>query len=285
MKWIIALFLLLGLAQIAIGQTVRGIVRDSMSRAPLPYVHIGVPNKDMGVISRDDGSFQINLSKATSSDSLTFSTVGYQSYRIPLPVQSPDSLNVHLVPVADTLREIRVEASRLSNPVKLGRYKPTKITTGYSGSGDFGFGGEWGIRINHHGQTYRIADVRFHTRFNTLDSALFRINIYRVQDSLPHESLLRRPLLVKSYRRDKWITKDVWDERLIVGQDIVVSYEVLQLWRSPRGNNALFFTHGEDYEPSQTYRRASSLDRWQIQDSFPATLYLTVEGYEPTIRR
>ena len=43
----ILLFLLNGAV---IGQTVQGIVLDSATREPLPYVHIGVVNKNVGVM-------------------------------------------------------------------------------------------------------------------------------------------------------------------------------------------------------------------------------------------
>ena len=279
MRRIIVLSLLLVWAESAVAQIIRGVVLDSATQKPLPYVHIGIPGKNMGTISRDDGTFQVDLEKATSQDSLTFSSIGYRMERISQSEWSQSPLRVYLAPQTYTLREVLVEDSRLYKPVKLGRYKPTKVTTGHNGPGDFGFGGEWGLRIPHHGQTYRIIDINFHTRFNTLDSALFRINIYSIQDSLPHQSLLRHELLVKSYRRDKWIVKDVSNEGIVIDQDIIVSYEVLQLWRSSTGNNALFFTHGKEYA-SPTYHRPTSLAPWQMQEELPITLYLTAIGYQ-----
>lgn len=280
MRPIVLLLLLLSLMESAVAQIMSGVVLDSVTQASLPYVHVGVRGKNMGTISRDDGTFRINLAQASSRDSLTFSSVGYRTERIPRSEWSQSPLRIYLAPQTYTLQEVLVEDERIYEPVKLGRYQPTKITTGHSGVGDFGFGGEWGLRINHYGQTYRITDVGFHTRFNTLDSALFRINIYNIRDSLPHESLLARELLVKSYRRDKWVTKDVSAEKLVIDQDIIVSFEVLRLWRSRKGDNALFFTHGKSDNQSKTYRRPSSLASWRIQDGPPLTLHLTVVGYE-----
>ena len=277
----VLLLFFLVLLKTAIGQTVQGIVLDSATQEPLPYVHIGVVGKNMGVISRDDGTFSIDLSQAAPQDSLTFSILGYRTQRILPSEWQKGRLTIYLLPRTYRLREVLVEDSRINDPVKLGRHKPTKVTSGYSGTGDFGWGGEWGIRIDNQGQTYRITDINFHTRFNTLDSALFRINIYEIQEGLPHESLLPRELYVKSYKRDKWITKNVMAERLMIDQDIIVSFEVVQRWRSATGDNALFYTHGQGYEQSKTYRRASSLDRWDIREDPPITLYLTVEGYTP----
>ena len=62
-----------------LSQNFKGTVIDAESKAPLSYVNIGVLNKNMGVISRDDGSFEIDLSKAASDDTLVFSMIGFES--------------------------------------------------------------------------------------------------------------------------------------------------------------------------------------------------------------
>ncbi len=265
-------------ANMVLGQTVSGVVLDSTTQSPMAYVHIGVLGKNLGVISRDDGTFQIDLSEADSQDKLTFSSVGYHTQHVPQSSWKSAPLKVYLSPRIFTLREIVVEDSRLSDPVKLGRYQPTRTTSGQSGLQKFGWGGEWGLRIFSDGQTYRVTDINFHTRFNTMDSVLFRISIYSVEDNLPDSSLLQQELFVKSYKRDKWITKDISSQQLIIDQDVIVTFEVVQLWRSSSGNNALFFTHGKGYDRGGTYTRASSLAPWTTK-GIPITLYITAEGY------
>ncbi|MEM9830212.1 MAG: carboxypeptidase-like regulatory domain-containing protein [Bacteroidota bacterium] len=279
MKAIVILFISIALfAHTTFSQTISGIVLDSATQEPMAYVHIGVLGKNLGVISRDDGTFQIDLSEASSQDRLTFSSVGYHTQHIPQSSWGSAPLKVYLSPRTFTLREVVVEDSRLSNPVKLGRYQPTKWTSGQSGLQNFGWGGEWGIRIFNDGQAYRVTDINFHTRFNTMDSVLFRINIYDVKDSMPNNSLLQEELLVKSYKRDKWISQDVSSRQLLIDEVIIVTFEVVQLWRSSRGDNALFFTHGEGYDRGGTYARASSLAPWK-KEGIPIALYLTAEGY------
>ena len=284
MKTIVIGFLpLLLFANAVLSQIVSGVVLDSATQEPLAYVHIGVVNKNLGVISRDNGTFRIDLSEADSQDKLTFSSIGYHSQHILRPKRKENSMRVYLSPKIYNLREVVVEDSRLSDPIKLGRYQPTRTTSGQSGLQKFGWGGEWGLQIFNDGQTYRVTDINFHTRFNTMDSVLFRINVYNVKNGLPNSSLLQQELFVKSYKRDKWITKDVTSQQLggsplVVDQDIIVTFEVIQLWRSFRGNNALFFTHGKGYDRGGTYTQASSLALW-TKEGLPITLYLSLEGY------
>lgn len=274
------LFLQVFIVTAAEGQVIKGIVMDEVSREPLPFVNIGVINRNMGTISRDNGQFEIRLENVSQDEELTFSMVGYQIQSIRIESIGNGSLQLYLQPKTYLLKEVTVTDSRIKNPVKLGRFKPSRTTTGHSGAGNFGFGGEWGIRIFNSDKTSWIQAVSFHLRFNTLDSVLFRINLYSITNDLPGESLLQQPLYVKSYKGDKWITRNLEAERLLIDEDIIVSYEVVRLWYSDRGENHLFFTHGEGYEQSKTYIRKSSQDQWQVQESPPITLFLTVESLE-----
>lgn len=54
----------------------RGIVVDSATFSPLPYVTVAVKGKGTGTITNDKGNFEI---KATRNDTLVFSFVGYSS--------------------------------------------------------------------------------------------------------------------------------------------------------------------------------------------------------------
>ena len=66
-------------------QTYSGTVIDSESREEIPFVHIGVLNKNLGVISRPNGTFSIDLSsQADNLDSLAFSIIGYETRIIPI---------------------------------------------------------------------------------------------------------------------------------------------------------------------------------------------------------
>lgn len=77
-------------------QTMQGTVEDAASGEPLPYVNIGVWNKNIGTISHDDGSFQIDVSNATEDDSLTFSMMGYETKQIGISEVKGEYIEVRL---------------------------------------------------------------------------------------------------------------------------------------------------------------------------------------------
>ena len=182
---------------------------------------------------------------------------------------------VRLNPKTYLLREVVIIDSEVINLQKFGRHEPTKTTTGHSGTDEFGWGGEWGLRIYNDNKTYQVHDVNLHLRFNTVDSLLFRINLYNVSKGLPNESILEREIFIKGYKRKKWIKKDLVSENLIINEDIIATFELVRIWYSETGGNHLFFTHGEGYERGRTYSRYSSFDQWAIDKRPPITLFIT----------
>jgi|GEM_PF-937260 len=261
--------------------TIKGFVRMSDSNEPIPFVHIGVQGKNLGTISRPDGSYEIDLSQTSAQDSLVFSSIGFKRASFVIS-ELTESFDVSLLQEVKILKEVVVTGKKQRiKTEKFGRIKPSKMTRGQNGLLEFGFGGEQGIRINT-SQTYYLEEVSFHMRFNTVDSVLFRINIYDIcEDGLPSNSLLNRNIFVKSKKGQKWIRKRLEDERLMIDQDIIITYEVVQVWFNEKSNNAIFLTYGKGYPEGGVYLRRSSMDKWITEepDAFPITLYVSGKVY------
>lgn len=256
-------------------QTLSGTIIDLKTKEVLPFVHVGVINKNIGVISDDKGHFVIDLSSVTNQEQVVFSMIGYETFFLPKGEIKSDQMRIVLTPKEYQLEEIVVKPIDVIETIKLGRVKPSKTTTGQSGLEKFGYGGEWGIQIKHEGKNYLLEDVNFHTRFNTVDSVLFRINIYPVVDELPGESILNNQLYVTSYAKDKWISKNILSENIIINDDIIVTFELVQIWYSEKGENQLFYTHGKGYAEGKSYSRDTSFDQWKINERGPIAMYVT----------
>ena len=257
--------------------TINGFVRMSNSNEPIPFVHIGVLGKNLGTISRPDGSYEINLAESSAQDSLVFSSIGFKKASFAIS-DLTESFDVSLVEDIKILKEVLVTGKKQRTKTeKFGRIKPSKRTRGQNGLLDFGFGGEQGIRIST-SQTYHLEEVSFHMRFNTVDSVLFRVNIYDIgEDGLPRNSLLNQNQFVKSKKGQKWIRKRLEDERLMIDQDIIVTYEVVQIWFNEKSNNAIYLTFGEGFTEGGLYLRRSSMDKWITEEpaAFPITLFVS----------
>lgn len=273
MRHLLAMCLSLSII-VSSAQDIQGIVTDRSTQEPLAYVRIGIPDKNTGTISRDDGSFILARTQLTDRDTLVFSMVGYESQRVRVSDLQQDKNVIRLTSAIYTLNEVTVSADEIVELKTLGRPKATKTTIGHSGTGEWGNGGEWGVEIKNNGDELALQKIAFHTRFNTMDSILFRLNIYRLDSDLPGNSILQKEIYVTSRKRDKWITADVKDLKLIITGNIVVTMEIIRLWPSKTGDNALFFTYGEDPEKLKTYARESSFSPWLINTRPPLALYV-----------
>jgi len=254
---------------------ISGVIKTAKTGEPIPYIHIGVLNKNFGVISREDGTFNIDISKATPNDLLHFSSIGFKEYAIPITDIKNSYLEVTLKEDITLLDEVLVEDKEIFRTQRFGRTKATKTVTGESNTGEYGRGGEHGILITPKKQRFLLQDVNFHMRYNTTDSILFRINIYNVANRLPDKSILKKPLYMKSYNRQKWIRKNFNDQKIIITDDVIVTYEIVKIWYSKRTDNAIFFTWGKGYDEGKNYVRESSFDSWKQEEAIPITLYVT----------
>lgn len=160
-----------------------------------------------------------------------------------------------------------------NSKIELGRKSVTQTTTGGSGRKTFGFMDEYGIGIVNTVGTYDLQKINFHLRYNTMDSVKFRVKIYTVEEGLPGVSL--ESLEIVAYKNQDWV-EVVMPQALRVNQDIIVSYQVVETWMSSRGENRLFFTHGQDYFEGGVYSRGSSGGQWSNKTGIPIVLY--VEG-------
>ena len=62
-------------------QTVSGILKDEKTEKTIPYATVSI-GENYGVITNDEGEFQINISGFNESDSLSFSSMGYEKHQI-----------------------------------------------------------------------------------------------------------------------------------------------------------------------------------------------------------
>lgn len=62
------------------GQTIRGVIRDQATRAPIPNAHITILNTRTGTIAAKDGSYKLRLEKLPSS--IEVSCLGYETIQL-----------------------------------------------------------------------------------------------------------------------------------------------------------------------------------------------------------
>lgn len=93
----LALFVLVNFATFA---QIKGVVRDSVSGMPIPYVTISVENENFGTTSEENGEFAIHISE--KSRNLVFSALGFERKTVGIS----KAAEVKLKPTAFQLDEV-----------------------------------------------------------------------------------------------------------------------------------------------------------------------------------
>lgn len=64
-------------ATLANAQNLKGTVVNARTAEPVPFANIGILNKNVGTVTNEDGTFQLDVSKLAANDTLRVSCIGY----------------------------------------------------------------------------------------------------------------------------------------------------------------------------------------------------------------
>ena len=85
-------------------RSITGIVTDSVTNEPLPYVSVFLKGPQVGVTTDDEGRFSIKTSSAFSK--IIFTSLGYRGKEISVKRGGTRTLEVKLVPSTYTVIEV-----------------------------------------------------------------------------------------------------------------------------------------------------------------------------------
>lgn len=113
------LFLLLGCCISVSAQNIQGVVTDSLTNEPIPYLSVFYEGKGVGSITDNDGNYKVETRKGWNK--LTFSAVGYVTKVVNIIPGVTKNLNVGMRPDDIMLDEVvvkpkREKYSRKNNP-------------------------------------------------------------------------------------------------------------------------------------------------------------------------
>jgi hypothetical protein len=97
---------------------IQGKVSDAATGKPLAYAHVGIPERGIGTLSGQDGSFTLKIAERFAGAVLSASFMGYSTYEQPLATLESPAL-IQLKPTPLSLREVIVmEESALENIIR-----------------------------------------------------------------------------------------------------------------------------------------------------------------------
>ncbi|BDB56269.1 carboxypeptidase-like regulatory domain-containing protein [Flavobacterium ammonificans] len=91
---------------------IKGVVKDSISGQPIPYVNIWVENESVGTTSETDGSFSLDIKEEKV---LVFSALGFEIKRA-----SSKNEIIFLIPKVFELNEVVIERPKFQKEIEIG---------------------------------------------------------------------------------------------------------------------------------------------------------------------
>jgi hypothetical protein len=235
----------------------KGVVRDKKTSLPLPYVNVGILNKDRGTITNSKGEFELSILDSNKNDTLKVSMIGYASRVMLLGdilKKKKLNLNIQLQEQPNELKEVVITGKQLTTKV-LGNETDSKFLGAKFAPGDLG--SEIAIKIKIKNDPTYLDTFSFNISFNTEDTATFRVNIYEAKDDFPGKNILTDNIILKLNGETGKIETDLKKYDMVVKDDIFIALE----WVGGRKNSGIVFSAG--LLNKGTYYRKGSQGRWR----------------------
>ena len=205
-----------------------GKVIDIKNHDPLAYVSVGIKEKNIGTVSKDDGTFAINIPTEYETDTLTFSMVGYYELNLSITgLASSERVTIQLKEKPTQLKEVVVIGEKFV-PRKYGIKTRGVIhfTDGIFKKDD---SFEIGQVINLGSSLTQITSLNLHVNSSRPDSANFRVNFYRYDPNanIPKERIVEKSILQQHPVKEGWLKFDLREYDIIVNGYVLVSLEFI----------------------------------------------------------
>ena len=211
-------FIFLYLISISLTAQIRGVVKDSISGEPIPFVNIWVENETIGTTSEVDGSFLLDLKEEKV---LVLSALGYETKKL-----SSKNETILLKPKVFELKEVVIEQPKFSKKIEVGKTKNNGFHEIYN-AGPI-------IRAKFfpfqeiHNEIKFLKEISILTE-SEIDSTSFKIRIFSVGiDGFPTKDLIDDDIFV-FVKKGKQKTKiDILKYRLEFPEEgLFIAYETL----------------------------------------------------------
>lgn len=179
------LFLLL-LTTFSLSAQLQGVVLDSISGKPIPYVNIWVENENTGTTSNENGVFGLNMNE---DKKIVFSALGFDSKT----VASSQSKIVVLNPKTYHLNEVIVENLKKTKELEIGGAKKTH-SSHLSGDKPWIYGKLFEYEQKY-SETPYIKQVVFYSN-SAIKNAKLKVRIFEMNDSIPANDLLYEEIII-----------------------------------------------------------------------------------------
>jgi predicted alpha/beta superfamily hydrolase len=255
----IVIILILSINNQIFSQTqITGKVIDTNDKSPLAYVNIGIKEKNIGTISKEDGSFSIDIPSEYHSGSLTFSIVGYYESNLSIKdLNSKGNVTIQLKEKPTQLKEVVVTGKKLvEKKYGIKRRGAIHFTDGIFKKDD---SFEIGQAIRLGNSLAQITSLNLHINSSRPDSSNFRINFYRydIDENIPKERIVEKSILQRHPVNEGWLKFDLSNYNILIKGDVLISLEFI-----PETDVKQIFYEVKLGGSSKSFFRKTSLGQW-----------------------
>ena len=251
-------------------QTYQGRVLDESTSHALAYVNIGILNSNYGTTTDENGNYKLFLKNVNDETLVRFSMIGYKPQIHSLKDLEKESI-VKLLVDNIQLQEVTIHSPKLREDKVGTKASSNKIVTGW---GNFGKGGERGLKIDLKDQSSQIMDVNFYIAQNLFDSVLLRLHVRKITDRTPSQELLNQNVFIKVRIKNGWVKFELTDYNLIFRNEIAITLEWVKAWGVCKDGNCLLFSLNAI--KGTLYAKEASESTWTVKSSKSPGIYLTV---------
>ena len=215
MKTLIFLFI-----SFSISAQIRGVVKDSISGEPIPYVNIWVENETIGTTSETNGSFSLDIKEEKV---LVFSALGYESKK-----SSSKNEIILLKPKVFELKEVVIEQPKFKKEIEIGNFSRPE---GYHISGNLDWSNAKYFKYEtRFEETKFVKKIKIKTR-SKVNNAKFKIRIFSVnKEGYPENDLLSEDIIVTVKKGKRKNVIDVSNFKIDFPKEgLFIVYEVLKI--------------------------------------------------------
>jgi hypothetical protein len=244
-----------------------GQIINKSSGKPVEYVNIGIPGKNIGTVSNDQGFYVFRPEGVDDETIVRLSCIGFQTMDISLgKFLSMDK--IEMTEIAYPLHEAIVLPSTFVKKVLGVKTTSTAAQAGFTNNS---LGYEMGIMMPVRKRA-KINSIILNIASNTYDTVFYRVNIYEVKNLKKREfvNVLKEPLYLTIIKNQvkKTITFDVSQRQILVTGKFLVTLEHVK----NLGTGGLFFC--SQIGPLSWYRKTSQ-GEW---GSAPIGVSISVEA-------
>ncbi|WP_298397537.1 carboxypeptidase-like regulatory domain-containing protein [Flavobacterium sp.] len=247
------------LFSISLSAQIKGVVKDSLTGNPIPYVNIWVEGENIGTTSEENGIFEIKTSKEKK---LVFSAIGFQTKICRVSETSEIILNS----IVYQLENVEISKLKYTKELEIGDSK--KIHHKHlSGDKPWIYGKLFTYEPNY-AETPFLKEIVFLSDSEKKDAKL-KIRIFQLKDSLPDEDMLFEDVFVSVKKGMRKNVVDISKYKIkMPNNGVVIGLE----WLIIEENKYLYeYTYNKIKQSAINYAPSLVVNYSEVENSFRYT--------------